>query len=140
MSSYKFLENKQLIHIAGETLILMAIVYYFSRKFKSVNNNFKSLIDKINSLETIIDNQNKAITALMSQRQMVFPRSHDFSPPNKQQKEKTHVEKTVSFSEPEKEKEIMITEDDSDDSDSDSVLDDEIKEELNELKNSQNTD
>jgi hypothetical protein len=147
----KLLENKQIIHIATEVVVLMGITFYFSSKNKKLFKHIEELSHKVEDLEDILQKHEQIIRQLVqtiNSKQPTKPTINKSSPSPTQKntsrsapKHSTPkkviyrssadvvVEPTVKFHEKEEneENEEISSEDESD-------LDNEISEELEELQ------
>jgi len=61
----KLLENKQLIHIVSELVILLGITFYFSRKIKKLSSQIEDLALKIEEQDDIIQKHEQIIRSLV---------------------------------------------------------------------------
>ena len=50
----KLLENKQIIHIAAEILVLVGITFYFSSKNKKLSEHIEDLSQRLEDQEDLI--------------------------------------------------------------------------------------
>lgn len=60
----KILENKQLIHIAAEVVILVSLVYYFNQKHKKLLTIVEDLAQRIEDQEDLIQKHEQIIEKL----------------------------------------------------------------------------
>lgn len=138
----KLLENKQIVHIATEVVILIGITFYFSSKNRNLLNHIEDLSTKIEDLEDLVQKHERIINHLLK----VINTSQPPPKPEPQLKQipKRSIKKPsfkkeevkVSFKEDVKLKPApkpVIMDDNFDESSDDSDLDKEIEEELNEL-------
>jgi len=154
----KLLENKQMIHIATEIVVLIGITFYFSSKNKKLSEYIEDLSQRLEDQEDLIQKHEQIIRQLVqavnTQTDSVKP--HDVrkkkykSKPTSQTTvsdqhqspirpvtvRQSSIRPTVSFNDNDKDSSsIKIEEYSSDnDSDNDSDLDDEISDELHELQ------
>ena len=62
----KILENKQLIHIAAEIIILVSLVYYFNQKHKKLLTIVEDLAQRIEEQEDLIQKHEKIIEKMVA--------------------------------------------------------------------------
>lgn len=175
----KLLDNKQMLHIVSEVVVLIGLTFYFSSQNKKLHEHIESVHgrlekqeDKIQKLETTIQQMSTVITQLSQGVQQIggntailANRVASLSAPELKKPKKpvpkpvseqkpTLVKSKVRFTpsvkevpeeEEDQEEEIVETEDDiieeeDEEELSDSDLDAEIREELNELNDTQKTE
>ena len=61
----KLLENKQIIHIATEIVVLIGITFYFSSKNKKLYGHIEDLYQRLEEQEDLIQKHEQMITKLM---------------------------------------------------------------------------
>jgi hypothetical protein len=62
----KLVENKQLIHIVSEVVVLFGLTYYFSQKNKKLLEHIEDLAQRVEDQEDIIQKHDKIIQQLMN--------------------------------------------------------------------------
>ena len=156
----KLMENKQMIHIASEIVVVIGLTFYFNQKNKKLMGHIEDLSQRIEEQEDLLQKHEQIIRKLLdfinqSESKHQHPKSQSEYQPQVQTKQKkiekeikpkSIVTKTV-LSKPEqkvtfKEEEIPrklnppppIEEEEEDEEDSD--LDAELSEELKELVSS----
>lgn len=73
----KFLENKQLVHIASEVVVLVGLVVYINQKHKKVMKHIEDMVQKIEDQEDMIQKHEEIIKRLVSHinsQQPIIPR------------------------------------------------------------------
>lgn len=60
----KILENKQMIHIAAEVIVILGITFYFSQKNKKIMNHINDLSQRLEDQEDVIQKYEQIITTL----------------------------------------------------------------------------
>ena len=138
----KLIENKQIIHIVTEVVVIAGIVFYFSSKNKKLSEQIEDLSQRLEDQEEMIQNHEQVIRQLVSAVNNRPPPPQQAPPVQKKSRRTprttTHrpraatrqVQPTVTFEDNEEvaeSKSLSSSEDDSD-------LDNEIAEELSELK------
>ena len=63
----KIFENKQLIHIASEVVILVALVYYFNQKNRKLLNIVEDLAQRVEEQEDLIQKHEEIIKKMVEQ-------------------------------------------------------------------------
>ena len=63
----KILENKQMVHIVSELIILIGVVFYFSNKNKAILNQLEELNQRIEEQEQKMDKQEQVLRSLVLQ-------------------------------------------------------------------------
>ena len=134
----KILDNKQIIHIATEAVIIIGIIIYFSSKNKKLYSHIEDLSKRLEDQEEIIQKHELIIKQLV---QSINTRNTVTKPPLQTKKGKSNINihtkpkkhNNVHIQVLDEDEEIIENTDDSQD-DNDSDLDDEIKEELKELQ------
>ena len=61
----KLLENKQIIHIATEIVVLIGITFYFSSKNKKLSTHIEDLSQRLEEQEDLIQNHERIIRQLV---------------------------------------------------------------------------
>lgn len=95
------LENKLVLHIVGEAIVFIAVIFYFSQRNKRIMNHINDLVQRLEEQEDTIHKQEKAIEVLTKQfndlKQLI-------QPVNKPEIKKTvnQTEKKPAFVEPPK--------------------------------------
>lgn len=132
----KLLENKQMLHVAVEVVVILGIVYYFNQKTSGLLGHIEDLAKRIAEQDDVLQKHENIIRKLVdfvnSQPPVRKPKSalqQVPPPPTVQQhirrkpavQQKTHVEVL-----PEVVKQISFEDDDDDLEISDTELDDEI--------------
>jgi len=84
----RILENKQIIHIVCEIIVIIGIVFYFSQKNKKLMNHINDLTQRLEDLEDTVQKQEKNITKLLSIIEKL-------NVPQKQNKNETFVQKPI---------------------------------------------
>lgn len=145
----KLLENKQIIHIAAEIVVLIGITFYFSSKNKKLSDHIEDLSQRLEEQEDLIQKHEQIIrqlvqamnaqnNGLVHKKQLANNDTKNVAKPKKKVKSASQPRvnrPTVTFNDNEEVKEIES--DDSHDeysSEDDSMLDAEIAEELQELQ------
>ena len=162
----KIFENKYLIHIASEIIIIIGIAFYFNKENKKLKSNIDDLSQRIKEQDELLKNHSQLIKKLMESTNRIQMTHNDdisnitstdkklkqneihkysikhhhtkspLSPPVKSVKKGNNTPQ-VSFMNKHTEKLSVIEENSDSDSDSDSDLDAEIAEEIEELNNSE---
>lgn len=57
----KILDNKQIIHIASEIIIILGITFYFSQKNKKIMNHINDLSQRLEEQEDVIQKYEQII-------------------------------------------------------------------------------
>lgn len=151
----KILENKQIIHIVSEVVILSGITFYFVSQNKKLQTQINELSGKLDEYEEMYQNHEQVIRQLVAfantqsantqsantqsantqssnsrnnkaQTSNKLSRNHTHKSNGKSKKQKNKPLHTVTFQEPSSQQE-------EDNNDSDSELDKEIEQELLEL-------
>mgnify|MGYP000583589285 CR=1 FL=1 len=138
----KLLENKQIIHIATEIVVLIGLTFYFSSKNKKLMEHIEDLSQRLEDQEDLIQKHEQIIRQLV---QAVNTNQQPPSSPTPQPKPKSKKSKrdrtapipvTVHFNDNEVIEETIVTQVEESSGD-DSDLDNEIAEELQELQQQQ---
>jgi len=61
------LENKLVLHIVGEAIVFIAVIFYFSQRNKRIMNHINDLVQRLEEQEDTIHKHEKAIEALTKQ-------------------------------------------------------------------------
>lgn len=61
------LENKLVLHIVGEAIVFIAVIFYFSQRHKRVMNHINDLVQRIEEQEDMLHKHEKAIENLTKQ-------------------------------------------------------------------------
>jgi phosphopantetheine adenylyltransferase len=146
----KLLENKQIIHIAAEIVVLVGITFYFSSKNKKLSDHIEDLSQRLEEQEDLIQKHEQIIRQLVqamnsqtgsaqNKKQVVKPVTKNVSNTKKKLKSRQQqsplLQPTVSFNDNEEINEIESHNSQEDySSEDDSVLDAEIADELQELQ------
>ena len=152
----KVIENKQLIHLAAEVVVVIGLTFYFNTKHKKIKEHVAELSQRLEEQDQIIEKHEQTIRQIVqniNQRPSDLMREQKHKPkppkiPNTKRKgrraniNKRHIKPPLSFSEPERtgievsfnDNDEIIEEENTDEEDSE--LDAEIAEELEELKDS----
>ena len=64
---FNLMENKQIIHIASEIIVLIAVIYYFNGKNKKLLRHIEDLAQRIEDQEELLEKNSKAIQELSDQ-------------------------------------------------------------------------
>lgn len=123
------IENKQLVHIGTEIVILAGLSYYFNNKNVKLLESIEVINLRLNQQEEMIQKQEMMIKKLM----IKVEQNHSQRQPSIEPKKISKKQNIVSFEEKTDKINIVRIEDD-DEEETESALDDEIEEELNELK------
>ena len=144
----KIFENKQVIHIVSEVIVLTGIIYYFSYKNKKLMTCIQELTDRLNTQEDMIKKQNQIIKELSDKVNYINVNSNTYKQPsvnfNIEKQPKTSRIEEISDNKDDISPNIhlsFIKEDDEEDNNNEDEeqdnneenLDDELKDELNEL-------
>jgi hypothetical protein len=121
------IENKQLVHIGTEIVILAGLSYYFNNKNVKLLESIEVINLRLNQQEEMIQKQEMMIKKLM----IKVEQNHSQRQPSIEPKKISKKQNIVSFEETDK---INIVRIEEDEEETESALDDEIEEELNELK------
>ena len=62
----KFLENKQMVHIISETVVLIGMTFYFSQKNKKLTEKIEALSQRLEEQEDLIQKHDGIIRKLDS--------------------------------------------------------------------------
>jgi hypothetical protein len=68
----KIFENRQLLHIVSEVVILMALTYNISSKFKTVKSYIDDICHRLDEQEEIITRQTQQIDSLTSELKKLY--------------------------------------------------------------------
>ena len=71
----KLLENKQLIHVCAETIVLLGMTYHFSQNNKKMSQKMDDLLKKINEQNEKIEKQKLVIDELYNKVDYEFIRN-----------------------------------------------------------------
>jgi hypothetical protein len=63
----KILENKQMVHIVSEIIILFGVIFYFSNKNKAMMNHIEELNQRLEEQEQKMDKQEQVLRNLVLQ-------------------------------------------------------------------------
>ena len=63
----KLFDNKQLLHVVAEVVILLSLTYNISSKFKTVRSYIDDICHRLDEQEEIIETQNKKIETLTNE-------------------------------------------------------------------------
>jgi hypothetical protein len=74
----KLLDNKQIIHIVSEIIIIVGIVFYFTQKNKKLMNHINDLTQRIEEQEDILQKHEQMITKLSSMVEELNNRNSGF--------------------------------------------------------------
>lgn len=163
----KLLENKQMVHIASEVVVIMGITFYFSRQNKQLREHIEDLAQRLEEQEDHIQKLEQTLTKLgsMVQTQIVpavqrlsysqpvtqthpVRRTQTRSVKTARKKQnrpvkQVHIEEVQEDNEEEQVEEQVEEQSDNEsdgDSDENSDLDDDIRDELKELEEESQTD
>jgi hypothetical protein len=143
----KLLENKQLLHVAGEVVILLGVTYFFTQKHKKIMAHVEDLAQRLEEQDEMIQKHEQVIRKLvetinsrppaMSHPPLGSLRSHEAPPLRTILKRKkkpkplpVEVPEPVHTQVPEPKVRFL----DSDESEEDEDLDSELRNELSELE------
>jgi outer membrane biosynthesis protein TonB len=141
----KLLENKQLLHVAGEVVILLGVTYFFTQKHKKVMAHVEDLAQRLEEQDEMIQKHEQVIRKLVetiNSRPAAIPQ-HSLGSLRTQQplpsrpilkRKKKPKPPVIPEPEPEPEPEPRVQFIESDDSDEDDDLDSELRNELSELE------
>ena len=121
------IENKQLVHIGAEIVILAGVSYYFSNKNAKLLESIEVINLRLNQQEEMIQKQDMLIKKLMIKVEQNHPKSQSSVV---EPKKVTKKQSSVSF---EEKTPIIVRIEEDDPEETESNLDKEIEEELNEL-------
>ena len=121
------IENKQLVHIGTEIVILAGLSYYFNNKNVKLLESIEVINLRLNQQEEMIQKQEMMIKKLM----IKVEQNHSQRQPSIEPKKVSKKQNIVSF---EEKTPIIVRIEEDVDEETESALDDEIEEELNELK------
>jgi len=76
----KLLDNKQIIHIVSEIVIILGITFYFTQKNKKLMNHINDLTQRIEEQEDILQKHEQMITKLSSMIEELNSRKSGFFP------------------------------------------------------------
>lgn len=131
MSSKIFQNKQQLIHIASEFIIIIAVVYYFSSKNRKLLQYIEDLSQRLDEHEEVIKKQEKLINKLLSinYQPPTDTKKKPKQPPQPQQPQQPPKNSLTKLTVPTEESATVeeIVDDES------VILDKEIEEELREL-------
>jgi hypothetical protein len=141
----KLLENKQLLHVAGEVVILLGVTYFFTQKHKKVMAHVEDLAQRLEEQDEMIQKHEQVIRKLVetiNSRPAAIPqqslgalRTHQHAPQRPILKRKKKPKPPVVLEpEPEPEPRVQFMESDDSDEDEDDDLDSELRNELSELE------
>ena len=74
----KLLDNKQIIHIVSEIVIILGITFYFTQKNKKLMNHINDLTQRIEEQEDILQKHEQIITKLSSMIEELNSRKSGF--------------------------------------------------------------
>ena len=74
----KLLDNKQIIHIVSEIVIILGITFYFTQKNKKLMNHINDLTQRIEEQEDILQKHEQMITKLSSMIEELNSRKSGF--------------------------------------------------------------
>ena len=133
----KLLENKQIIHIAAEVIIIAGVVVYFSYKNKKLLGQIEELSHRVEEQETIIQKHEQVIRQLVQAVNNLQTKSPE---PVVKKQQKRSIRRTpkprpskpinISFNDNQE----VVENNDTDSSSDDSDLDAEIAEEMKDLQ------
>ena len=83
----KLLDNKQIIHIVSEIVIILGITFYFSQKNKKMMNHINDLTQRIEEQEDILQKHEQMIAKLSSIIDELNSRQRGFYPMDNFKKE-----------------------------------------------------
>jgi len=121
------IENKQLVHIGAEIVILAGVSYYFSNKNSKLLESIEVMNLRLNQQEEMLQKQDMLIKKLMVKVEQNQSPSRSSVEPKKVIKKQN----TVSF---EEKTPVIVRVVEEEDEETESNLDKEIEEELNELE------
>ena len=156
------MENKQMIHIASEIVVVIGLTFYFNQKNKKLMGHIEDLSQRIEEQEDLLQKHEQIIRKLLdfinqSESKHQHPKSQSEYQPQVQTKQKkiekeikpksivpksvlSKPEQKVTFKEEELPRKLnpppQPIEEEDEDSDEDSDLDAELSEELKELESS----
>lgn len=137
----KLFENKQLVHIASETVVILGVVFYFSQQNKKLSSHIENLAQRLEEQEDLVRKYNSDIKQLQTLVNSLMTKETTRQPlqpilKHKQTPRKREVHTKPPLSPPkniEKKPESTVVEF-SDLSDSDDNLSAELEDELSDLK------
>lgn len=125
------IENKQLLHIGAEFVIIAGISYYFNNKNAKLLETIEVINLRLNQQEEMIQKQEMLIKKLMIKvEENQSQRSVSIDTKKTAKKQNVTDKKNVSF---EEKTPIIVRIEDDEQEETESALDEEIQEELNEL-------
>jgi hypothetical protein len=147
----KLLENKQLLHVAGEVVILLGVTYFITQKHKKIMAHVEDLAQRLEEQDEMIQKHEQVIRKLVETinsrppamshptlgplrsqqappQRTILKRKKKPKPPPVQVPEPAHIQILERVPEPK----VQFV--DSDESDEDEDLDSELRNELSELE------
>jgi hypothetical protein len=121
------IENKQLVHIGAEIVILAGVSYYFSNKNSKLLESIEVMNLRLNQQEEMLQKQDMLIKKLM----VKVEQNHTQSKSSVEPKKVIKKQNAVSF---EEKTPVIVRVVEEEDEETESNLDKEIEEELNELE------
>ena len=79
-------ENKQMVHIVSEVIILFGVVMYFNSQTKNLANQIEELSNRFDEQEEKVEALEKKINELVAQRMQQVPQRVNLPPPQPQQR------------------------------------------------------
>lgn len=147
MSEQKLIDNKQMVHIISEVVVMLGMTFYFSSKNKQLQGYIDELSqrleeqeDRVHKLEGTLQQLNNNFGQYVQENRMavssLVQKMNVPQPETKKIKQKMFNLKPQPLQPPQQPKKVVFVEQEKEDEEeiSDSELDEEIQEELKDLK------
>ena len=94
----KLIENKHIIHIASEIIVLLGITFYFNVKNKKIMEHIHDLSQRIEEQEDLLQKHEQVIKKLVEfiRKQEESANAPTYSLPNSQRKKSTPISTPIS--------------------------------------------
>jgi hypothetical protein len=96
----KFMETKQIIHIASEIVVLVALTVYFTQKNKRLSKHIQELAERLEQQEDVIQRHEQVIRRMVDIINSMGPKraQSQSQPQHTQSKSQNHTKKTTKHS------------------------------------------
>ena len=93
----KLLENKQIIHIISEIVVITGITIYFSQQTKKLKSHINDLTQRIDDQDEIIQTHEKKIAQLISTVEQLANNFSNLAPSKNQTQQISHTTETIKL-------------------------------------------
>lgn len=92
------METKQIIHIASEIVVLVALTVYFTQKNKRLSKHIQELAERLEQQEDVIQRHEQVIRRMVDIINSMGPKRTQSQPQHTQPKSQNHTKKTTKHS------------------------------------------